>query len=423
MRRGRGILAVVAAAAATAVFCLTASSAPASGASGGVCTVLEVTNVHSGAPSALTLRDLPGDNVQPLGDIGYWVNALGYSETQDLAYGVADGNRHGRFPGGAHAVTIDRDGTVADLGPIRREVGKTFPWSVVTGATAGAIAGSDWYLEKDADLYTVDIDPASPDYLTVTRRIPLRLSSLAFGVDDFAFDPADGLLYGVSTSTHGGGSVVTIDPATGWVQVVPGERVPSGGAVGSVSIGGDGALYVTDNGNGHHSVRYRIARDGSGTVTVLGTGPRLETSDSAGCFSQPAPPPTTPRSPPPPPPTTPTPPPTTSSTPTPTPSPTLTPTPTPTTSPVLLPPPEPLPIESPPVPPPPSPTQVAVPPIVPPAPPPPPRPTSRIKPPPKQARAVAEHNERVPTERRWSLTILILILGGGAAMHKVRRRR
>src|SRR5439155_13429706 len=119
-------------------------------------------------------------------------------------------------------------------------------WSPVTGATAGAIAGNRWYVRQDSDLYTVDIDPASPDYVRVVHRTALRPVSLAVGVDDFAYDPADGLLYGVSTTSRGGGSVVTLDPASGKVAVVPGLGFPDGGAYGSVVLA-TGALYATAN--------------------------------------------------------------------------------------------------------------------------------------------------------------------------------
>ncbi|MCU1684360.1 MAG: hypothetical protein JWQ81_5099 [Amycolatopsis sp.] len=398
----------------TVLFGLLPSSPPASGANGGVCQVLEVANVRPGASSSLTLRELPGTTVTQLGNVGYWLNALGYSSAQHLGYAVADGNAQGRFHDGAHAVTVAEDGTVADLGPIRRQGARRVPWSLVTGATAGAISGNSWYIRKDSDLYTVDVDPASPDYLSVVSRVPLRLTSLAVGVDDFDFDPADGLLYGVSTSWRGNGSVVTIDPTTGWVQVVPGPRVPRGGAVGSVTIGGDGALYVTANEDGHHSVSYRVPRDGSGPVTKLGTGPALVSSDSAGCFS-PAPPPPSP--------TTSTPPPTTSSSPTPTPTPTPrsvpVPTPTPTPTPTPPPPPAPLPIESPP----PAPTTPVVTPTVTPSPtPPPPAPTSK-RPPTPQFVAAVKKDQQTAVKRRWSLTVLILVLGSGAAMHSLRRHR
>ncbi|WP_249027200.1 DUF4394 domain-containing protein, partial [Amycolatopsis lexingtonensis] len=201
------------------------------------CTILQAENERGGAPTRLRLLELPGGATKRLTQAGYWINAMGYSAAQDVVYGVADGTRRGRYDHGAHAVRIDGQGTVTDLGVIGR-AGATRPvWSLVTGATAGAIAGNRWYVRQDSDLYTVDISPATQDYLRVVHRTPLRPVSLAVGVDDFAYDPADGLLYGVSTTSRGGTSVVTLDPATGKVVPVPGLRFPQGGAYGSVVLG------------------------------------------------------------------------------------------------------------------------------------------------------------------------------------------
>jgi hypothetical protein len=247
-------------------------------------------------------------------------------------YGVADGTRGGRFFHGAHAVRIDAKGAVTDLGVIGRAGAQHPLWSLVTGATAGAIAGTRWYLRQDSDLYTVDLNPKSANYLRVVHRTALRPVSLAVGVDDFAYDPADGLLYGVAATSHGDGSVVRLDPSTGKVTVVPGLRFPRGGAYGSVVLG-PGAIYATANRDGHRSVTYRLPRDGSGPAVEVSTGPPLVSGDAAGCYTEAAPPP-----PPPPPPPS-------SSTPTSTPA---SPTPTPTTpAPEPTPPSQPPPVEEP----------------------------------------------------------------------------
>ncbi|NBH04794.1 hypothetical protein GTY80_16265, partial [Amycolatopsis sp. SID8362] len=249
------------------------------------CTILQAENERGGAPTTLRLLELPGGATKRLTQAGYWINAMGYSAAQGVVYGVADGTRGGRYDHGAHAVRIDGQGTVTDMGVIGR-AGATRPvWSLVTGATAGAIAGNRWYVRQDSDLYTVDISPATQDYLRVVHRTPLRPVSLAVGVDDFAYDPADGLLYGVSTTSRGGNSVVTLDPATGKVVPVPGLRFPPGGAYGSVVLG-PGAIYATANRDGQRSVTYRLPRDGSGPAVEVATGPVLVSGDAAGCLDE-----------------------------------------------------------------------------------------------------------------------------------------
>jgi hypothetical protein len=388
----------------------------------GGCTVLQAENERDGAPTTLRLLVLPGGVTKRVSQAGYWINAMGYSAAQDVVYGVADGTRSGRYHG-AHAVRIDAAGVVTDLGVIRRAGARQPAWSPVTGATAGAIDGDRWYVRQGSDLYTVDIDPGGQDYVRVVHRTPLRPVSLAVGVDDFAFDPADGLLYGVSTTSRGDSSVVTIDPSSGKVAVVPGLRFPEGGAYGSVVLA-PGAIYATANHDGQRSATFRLPRDGSGRPTEVASGPPLVSADAAGCFAEPPPPPSSPppstppeqSSPPPstPPSQSPAPPRTEPPPVTPAPEPPPTPQPPPVEQPVVVPPtPAPAPPPSPVVTPTPS-TSV---------PPPPPPSTPRARPEEKAEPVAQDTGERTEEKRRWGLTTLILVLGGAAAAGHVRRHR
>ena len=388
----------------------------------GGCTVLRVENEQVGAPSTLRRVSLPSGEIESVTEVGYWINAMGYAAGQDLAYGIADGTRDGRYDDGAHAVAIDRAGRVSDLGLIGRAGTRHPRWSQLTGATAATVAGNRWYVRKSGDLYTVDIDPASGNYLRVVRRVSMRQLSVAIGIDDFAYDPADGLLYGVSTASHDG-KVVTVDPETGGITVPALPRLPVATAYGSVVLGSDGALYATANRIGHRSVTYRVPRDGSGPAAEIGTGPALVTADAAGCLSAPPPPPplpttvvvtttpTTPTSPEPPAPPVP---PTTSEVP----PVSSTPEPPPEPRPPFVPPP----VEQAPAVVAPTPTPTPTPKATPTAPA--PAPTSHHAPPtPTPVAQPAEHANRTEVKRRWGLTALVLVLGGGAAMTHLRRHR
>ncbi|ADJ43335.1 hypothetical protein AMES_1512 [Amycolatopsis mediterranei S699] len=392
------------------------------------CTILQAENERSGAPTTLRLLSLPGGVTRRVSQAGYWINAMGYSAAQNVVYGVADGTRAGRYHG-AHAVRIDAAGVVTDLGVIGRAGAPKPVWSPVTGATAGAVDGARWYVRQGSDLYTVDIDPAGADYLRVVHRTSLRPVSLAIGVDDFAVDPADGLLYGVSATSRGDSSVVTLDPASGKVAVVPGLRFPEGGAYGSVVLA-PGAIYATANQAGRRSATFRLPRDGSGPATEVATGPPLVSGDAAGCLAEPparppttSPPPTTPPGQSSPPPTTPPgqssePPPPRTETPSPEPSPEPPPPPPPVEQPVVLPP-APVPAPTPPA-------VVTPPPSTPaPSPPPPAPPTTHHARPEEKTEPVAQDTGRRRTQekRRWGLTALILVLGGGAAAAHGRRHR
>ena len=155
------------------------------------CTILQAENDHDGPPTTLRLLSLPDGTTKRLTQAGYRINAMGYSASQDVVYGVAEGIHHDH---NAHAVRIAASGAVTDLGVVGRAGARRSVSSLITGATAGAVAGNRWYVREDSDLYTVDIDPASADYVRVVHRTALRPVSLAVGVDDFAYDPADGLL-------------------------------------------------------------------------------------------------------------------------------------------------------------------------------------------------------------------------------------
>ncbi|WP_425267020.1 DUF6923 family protein, partial [Amycolatopsis circi] len=278
--RGSRYLTVVAAAAAVAGL-LVASGwlAPArQRAAATSCRVLQVES-RDGWSSDIVRLTLPSGARHLLHHSPLALNAIAYSAAQNVTYGVADG----RFHDGWHAVRIDSDGELTDLGPVGRDTHHGV-WSWVTGATAGAMSGNSWYVKRATSLYTVDVDPRSPGYLTAAGPVLLHPWWLASGVDDFAYNPEDGLLYGVSST--GEGAVVTVNPVSGQVAKVPGERFPEA-TYGSVVFGPDHKLYATANWIDGRSVTYRM--DGGFAVEVS-TGPPLVLSDGAGCLAEPPPP-------------------------------------------------------------------------------------------------------------------------------------
>ncbi|MFI5561831.1 DUF6923 family protein [Amycolatopsis japonica] len=354
--------------------------------------------------SKLRWLDVGSGTTSRVTEPGYRLNALGYSATRDLVFGVAEG-----LSRGAHAVTIDRAGKTRDLGPITRAGNRLPLWSPVAGVTAGAIGGDSWYLLRNGTLYTVDLTPGER-YLRVIRTVFLRPISLAHDVNDFAYH--NGLLYGVSTTWRGKGAVITIDPETGKVREAEDARFPPADVYGSVVLGRDGALYATANRIGGRSVLYRLDR--SGQVTVVLSGPPLAGSDAAGCLTAPEPEPPKPEPPKP--------------TPTPTPSPTSKPpSPSPSPSPSLSPSPSPSPSPSsspPPSSPSSSPAPTSAPQAMPQPPVSPPRPSRSAAPRErKEVAAEVDAHARTKEKRRWGLTALVLILGGGAAAGAVRRAR
>jgi hypothetical protein len=390
--------------------CLTTVLVAGESSAAADCTILQFSSPGHTSLSRLSRIDLPSGATTSLGVLGYQINAAGYSRDQDLVYGIASRDKHGWLQRRPHLVTVDRRGTVADLGQVRRGVGG------IADPTAGAVSGSRLYLRDGHRLYTMDIDPRSTSYKSVLRRVSLSPVYLAMSVDDFAVDPGSGLLYGISTWGHGA-KVVSLDPGSGKVRVVSGvPGVPWQDSFSSVVVGSAGVLYAVHTGHGARSRLYRIGVDGSSRE--VSSWSSAAGGDAAGCLKQatlppPPPPKPTPRptTPPPRPPSPkPKPKPSVRPTVTPTPRPSPRPTPRPTT-------PQPsTPVAAPPPPPPTTPRPTPKPPRAAPAP-------AVISVAPQVAAAPEPEDRTVQVLRRWSLATLLVVLAGGAAMAAQRRMR
>lgn len=268
MNRARWVLVPVIGFAAVAV-----SSGPASAAvsAPAVCVALQVQGAGGGL-SALARVELPAGRVTPIADLGFRVNAIGYAAKQDVAYGMASHGRSGALSGGGHVVTISRDGTVTDRGPLRSP-------GQALGATAGAVSGTRWYLRSGLTLSVVDVDPASRTYLTVVSRVSLRSPGLAQTVDDFDLGP-DGLLHGVATQ----GRLVTINPVDGDVREIESANLGGGRAYGAAVTGPDGMLYVLGEHVRGRSAWFRVSLRSPSSVETIVSPTSMDHTDAAGCL-------------------------------------------------------------------------------------------------------------------------------------------
>ncbi|HEX6347045.1 DUF6923 family protein [Umezawaea sp.] len=374
------------------------------------CLALQVEAVSPGGPSTLLSVELPSGAATTVSVLDHRLNALGYSAEQGVYYGVSPDGR---------VVEVDRQGRTTDVGHV--------PHPGLVHAVAGAIHGDHFYVRSGGALYVVDVNPASTGFLELVRARVLWPIDVFLSIDDFDYNPSDGLLYGVATRTHGHPEVVTIDPDSGRVEPLTNRvRLPDGSGYGATVLGPDGALYATNNNEGGRSTLYRVALDGSGEVTRLSERPAARTIDAAGCVA--VPPPTTP-------PASTTPAPTTSAPTTPAPT-----TPAPTTSPPVrttAAPSSPTTVPGAVVPPSPTTTTTADPvvpaavvPVPPPvttattpastAPRPTPRPVFEVDRPVEEV--VALSDRRTDSKRRWSLAVLLLVIGAGAVAAQQGRR-
>jgi uncharacterized protein DUF6923 len=367
------------------------------------CVALQVEAVSATGPSTLSSVELPSGAATTMTVLDHRLNAFGYSAAQGVYYGIS--------PTG-QVVVVDRQGGSTVVGHV--------PHPGLVQAVAGAIHGDYFYVRAASALYVVDVNPASANFLRLVQAKVLWPLDVFVSVDDFDYNPADGLLYGVATKLLGHPEVVTIDPDTGHVHPLPTPiPMPDGPGYGSAVLGPDGALYATNNDEGGQSTLYRVALDGSGSVTRLTARPAARTIDMAGCYA--ALPPTYV-------------PPTTTTTTTPPPVVTTTPAPEP---PVVIPPPSSTTTTEAAAPPPPSSsTTTAAPtpaPAAAPVPPPlvttattpttsraAPKPTFEVNRPVEEVVAVADR--RTETKRRWSLAVLLLVVGAGAVAAQRARR-
>jgi hypothetical protein len=353
-------------------------SIPATAADG-ACDAFEVyTPLHDPSSTVAKLA-LPAGIAKEVHEFANELNAIGYSPSQNLLYGVSRQS---------HVVTISPGGAVVDRGKVH-DVGD---------ATAGAISGSTLFLRDGPRLLSLDVNPASPTYLKIVK---VKWLSWIADVDDFDFG-SDALLYGVT----GIGAVVSIDPLRGTVRTVAKPKVLPRGTYGAILMAPGRILYAINNQVGSVSKLYRIPLAAPNTASEVASYPAADSTDAAGCL--PAPQVVEPPAPPPP---------AQSSAPAPAPrSP---------GAPAPVPPRIPVPIRTPVTTtsssnPPPALVQQPVPPPLVPGP---PKSIIRKPLPPSPRPVAAPVRSDTEKKRRWALTTLVLVLGAGAVAAATTRNR
>jgi hypothetical protein len=156
---------------------------------------------------------------------GSVVNGTGLATTGDsLARIGEDGIPHyffvpGLYSGGYNVGTVDNDGVLY------------------------------LYSSNQTQIFRVDINPTSPTFLTLLAPV---LTTTAMSVADWAYNPIDGLIYGVGTLagppvTH---PLYRVNPNTGaavTVGNVTGDATFMAGGFGAAYMDASGNLYVGDN--------------------------------------------------------------------------------------------------------------------------------------------------------------------------------
>jgi hypothetical protein len=130
---------------------------------------------------------------------------------------------------------------------------------------------------NNTSIYRVDVNPASPTYLTALAPLTTTASNLT----DWAFSPIDTKLYAIDNTTL---ALYSYDPASGartTVGTVNGGGIASG-TFGAAYMDDAGNMFVSENASGRI---FRIASPHTGGVTaqLFATGPSSTLNDGARC--------------------------------------------------------------------------------------------------------------------------------------------
>ncbi|EIJ34136.1 Ig-like domain-containing protein [Thiothrix nivea] len=195
-----------------------------------------------------------GASATSIGDDSHGVsyNSMGYNTQDNLLYGISTDDQQ--------LVVIDATGKAVKLGAVS---GVT-----ITGTSAGDMDDSGkLYMKGGSDDQLHIIDVATRSGTTVTL-------SQSFKTGDWAWNPADGLLYAINTNDL---MLYTIDPATGMVTKVSDK---AGELFGATFFDSANNLYGISNLTGN---LYRVdITDNSQSVIAEGLSP-ASGNDGASC--------------------------------------------------------------------------------------------------------------------------------------------
>lgn len=202
------------------------------------------------------------------------ISAIGYNTYDSYVYGYDQTTNT--------LVRVGRNGEVVHLYP--RPAG--MPAAEYTVGTLDFNGFYYVYAPGTSRFYTVDLRPGSPTFLKLvdpasgyeeqTSNYGTPLSS-PLTIGDWAFNPADGFLYGVERN----GTVYRIDERSGAVTPLETSGPNPGNTFGSVVIDGSGNLYAVSNSDGT-IYRYLISGN-TATGTRFSSTPIDDFNDAALC--------------------------------------------------------------------------------------------------------------------------------------------
>jgi len=232
----------------------------------------------TGSPDDMALArvDQVTGGLTTVGAGGLRANALGHNPLDDFLYGMGRDDHH--------VVRLGADGSEEDLGV---PTGLPPSWELTYVGT---------FLPDGHYLVLGDDAPASTPAGTATAtwaeidlgetppRVVRTFSDPAIGnndLQDVAYNPVDGLLYGHSRTRD---RLVRIDPATGAATAI-GPTFAAPANAGAVFFDAFGRLWLYGSGEvaNRQDTLYRIDEPGTTAPVVVADGPTVTNADGASC--------------------------------------------------------------------------------------------------------------------------------------------
>ena len=187
--------------------------------------------VFSDEGSLMSYNVLTNTFVVAPNSLGEGVNAMGYRLADNLAYGIISSTNQ--------LVQMAADGSAVGLGGVTGLPNANYPaGDFASDGLLYVYRGLAPFLNM---LFVIDVE-------TVEVVNVINLAGPTFSVADMAFNPVDGLFYGVSSGAVGSDvpalSLVAIDPDAGTIEVIGPTNIPEEDAgFGSMYADGSGRVY------------------------------------------------------------------------------------------------------------------------------------------------------------------------------------
>lgn len=230
-------------------------------------------------PSALMFQNQPTD-INLLSLMSGTMNILQEDVFTDNINGVGYNKKDG-YLWGSNQTT--QDGSIIRIGQDSSGniVAKSFTVdNLTTGAYVGDVdANGHLYLKSAKNVYVVDLDPASDNYLTLINTFSLS-SNLNF--TDWAFNPKDNYLYAINNGANIN-YLYKIDPSNGKTISTTNTQLDKSRnfGFGASFFDADGFLYSYDNSTGQ--IFRTDVSNNANTVLFSSGGTKVSLNDGAMC--------------------------------------------------------------------------------------------------------------------------------------------